>query len=91
MGWSYAQEAGKIMNAWKEVCYKRSGSQNQWENKGKTYFFETSRVEHDDGSITGTVWRFLADGVHVRRSGSFKINGDGSIERAPKFLKGIRL
>jgi len=87
MGWSYSQAAGRIMDAWTQACIKSTGSQNCWEQENKKrYFWETSRTEWPDGSITGTIFRFVG-GEHVRRSGTFRINGDGSIERAPAFLK----
>lgn len=89
MGWSYAKAAGDIMDKWTEACIANSGSQNQWSEKGKTYFFETTRRDHKDGAICGSIWSFLADGVHVRKSGTFRINSDGTVGRAPKFLKSI--
>jgi len=87
MGWSYAKAAGDVMDKWISACLANSGSQNTWSTSKGKYFFETSRVEHGDGAITGTVWKFRPDGIHVRRSGTIRINGDGTIERAPKFLK----
>lgn len=87
MGWSYAQAAGKVMDRWTKACLANSGSQNQWSVKGETYFFETTCADHEDGAICGSIWRFLPDEIHVRRSGTFRINGNGTIARAPKFLK----
>jgi len=87
MGWSYGIKAGETLDKWMNDCLANSGSQNQWTDKGKTYFFEHTRRDHNDGAITGTIWKFLPDGTHVRKSGSFRINGDGTIDRAPKFLK----
>jgi hypothetical protein len=48
--------------------------------------FETGREQHD-GAIVGQVWKYLPDGQHVKRAGSFRIEGDGTVTRAPKFLK----
>lgn len=87
MGWSYAKAAGDVMDRWTKACIANSGSQNKWSVKGETYFFETTCTDHEDGAICGSIWRYLPDGEHVRRSGTFRINGDGTIARAPKFLK----
>lgn len=89
MGWSYAIRAGHTMDKWLEACLANSGSQNQWSEKGKTYFFEHTRKDHADGAICGAIWKFLPDGVHVRKSGTFRINPDGTVDRAPKFLKNL--
>jgi hypothetical protein len=77
------------MDKWTQACIANSGSQNQWSEKGNTYFFEHTRRDHDDGAICGSIWKFLPDGVHVRKSGSFRINGDGTVAKAPKFLKSL--
>jgi len=87
MGWSYRKEAGETMDRWMKACIANSGSQNQWTDKHGTYFFETTCRDHDDGEICGSIWRYLPDGTHVRKSGTFRINGDGTIDRAPKFFK----
>ena len=87
MGWSCSQKSSQTMDKWTAACLKSTGSQNTYKNRGETYFFENSRREYEDGAITGTIWRFLPNDTHVRKSSSFRINGDGSIERAPSFLK----
>ena len=87
MGWSCAAKAGDTMRAMSEACFKTSGIQNVWvQPDGVRYWFEASRVEHDDGAITGKVWRMLDDD-RCKPSGSFRIEGDGKVSRAPKFLK----
>lgn len=86
MGWSCGIKASEVLNKWMDACLEQSGSQNQFTSNGNTYFFEHSRKEHDDGAITGSIWKFLPDGVHVRKSGTFRIERDGSM-RAPKWLK----
>jgi hypothetical protein len=48
--------------------------------------YEVSNKEHADGAITGKIMRFV-DETHCVSAGSFRINPDGSIERAPAFLK----
>ena len=87
MGWSYASAAGKMFDKMTAKCIESTGSQNTWTEKGGTkYFWEASRTEHVDGSITGTIYKFV-DESHIVKSGSFKIDGDGEMIRGPKFLK----
>lgn len=96
MGWSCGAEANKVVQAWAQACIESTGAQNTWKDaKGVEYFWELARTEHADGAITGTVWRFLTTGPntqsaarYAKRSGSFCIEGDGAVTRAPKFLKG---
>lgn len=77
--------AGATMDAWTDACIEQTGSQNVYEANGNRYFWETSR-EQPDGAITGKIMRFV--GVDsCRPSGTFRIEPDGSIARAPKFLK----
>ena len=89
MGWSCTAKASWVLDAFSKACIESTGSSNVYEANGTRYFFETSRREYEDGRVTGTVWRFLEDGEHVRRSGGFSIDADGKIVRAPKFLKDV--
>jgi hypothetical protein len=57
-------------------------TQNSWEHNGVRYFAEIGR-EQNDGAVTGTVWQFLADGKHVRKAGSFRVNPGGKVSRWP--------
>jgi hypothetical protein len=57
MGYSYAAKAGYVFQALGEIA--RRGTTNQSSNGLPDGFYETSRVEHDDGSITGTVWKTI--------------------------------
>lgn len=86
MGWSCRADAGKVLAKFEEACRKSTGSSNTYKAFGKRYFFEVSGVEHADGAITGSIHRFVDKGRCVR-SGSFRIEGDGTITRAPAFLK----
>lgn len=87
MGWSCRADAANTMYKWSDACRKSTDSSNTWvEVDGKCYFYETSHTEHRDGAITGTIWRFTDD-EHAVRSGTFRINPDGTIARAPAFLK----
>jgi len=87
MGYTYGFKASEVLLRWSNACVANSGSQNTWqEPNGKKYFFENSRRQRDDYGISGTIWRFISE-THVRKSGSFLIAEDGTIVRAPKFLK----
>ena len=86
MGWSCRKDAAEVSDTWVEACLAQTKSQNTFEVKGVKYFWETSRKEHGDGAITGTIWKFV-DETHVNRTGTFHIEGNGTITRAPKFLK----
>lgn len=77
----------------------RCRSQNTFVVNGVEFFWEVSRTEHDDGAITGSVYKTvrkpttedLANDPYCAgwlvKAGSFRINPDGSIARVPKFLK----
>lgn len=98
MGWSCAAKAALVRDAIVSIMGEKLGSpekpvcSNALPNGG---FWETSRREHVDGSITGTCWRKLTvaekarwahlDNIDERmtKSGSFKITGEGKIVRFP--------
>lgn len=86
MGYSCCQRADWVTDAWKDACIAQTDSQNVFVTRGSKYFWEIGR-ENPDGAITGTIWKFLPDSDRVRRSGTFRIEGDGEVTRAPKFLK----
>lgn len=92
MGWSCSDKASKVLDKWSDACIKQTGNSNVYVVKGKQYHFEVSRTEHNDGSITGTIRKYISfnaetgSGMTVS-GGSFKIDGSGDIIRAPKFLK----
>jgi hypothetical protein len=73
MGYSYSLIAGATLDAVRSHCLAQTGTQNAYTHKGKSYFFDSTRTEHADGSITGSVWRM--NGNMATRSGSFRIDG----------------
>ncbi len=83
MGWSCRSEAGDAMGVWEKHCIAQTGSSNTYEADGIRYFFEASRVEHDCGAITGSAYRMLEGGKCCRKCGTFRIEGDGTVKRAP--------
>jgi len=83
MGWSCSAAANFTLDAITEI-QKKLGSVtsnglvlNGNPNAG---FWEASRKEHDDGSITGSVWTMVGTDS-CRRTGTFRINANGTIER----------
>jgi len=85
MGWSCRADAGRTLDAWRALCVESTGSSNTWETRRGFYFYDIGR-EHDDGAITGTVFRMISGGM-ARGAGSFRINGDGTVARGPALLK----
>ena len=61
MGWSCKTDAGDVLSRLMDTCYAQTGSTNVWEARGKRYMFETSCRSHDDGRITGKLWRFVTN------------------------------
>lgn len=91
MGWSCNRDAGLALDAMSALCIEQTGSSNQYLVGDQKYFFETSRKEHGDGAITGQILKYLPDGEHVRKSGSFRIEGNGTISRGPAIFKAIKI
>lgn len=87
MGWSCRADASRTMDKVTAACVKQTDMQNTFEVGGSKYFYDISRTEHNDGAITGTVFKFLPDGEHCRKSGSFRIEGDGTFSRGPAWMK----
>ena len=79
------------MDRWTDACLAQTGSQNTYEVGGRKYFWELSNVEHDDGAITGTIAVIdkvlTEDTFYAHTVGSFRIEPDGTVSRAPAFLK----
>lgn len=89
MGWSCAADASRTMEKWVAACRAVTGSSNVFKIGDKFFFFESSNREHRDGAITGAIFWMLkgpGDGP-ARKVGSFKIRGDGSVAKAPSFLR----
>ena len=87
MGWSCRMDASKTMGRITKACLAQTDMQNTFKTKDGEYFWDISRTEHDDGAITGTVFKSLPDGRHCRKSGSFRIEGDGTFSRGPAWMK----
>lgn len=84
MGWSCRADAMKaFQKIEKALCLGKS--QNEYRLNGTTYMIETSRVEHDDGAITGSLFNLTA--WTGRPCGSFRISPDGLVDRGPKAFK----
>lgn len=88
MGWSCASDAARTMDEMVRGCVAASGQSNCYTSGGHRYFWETSRLEHTDGAITGGIFKILPN-ERCRRVGSFRIEPDGTISRAPSGLKAM--
>ena len=88
MGYSCSTIANNVLN-FIIASVNNTDSSNEWTFNGKRYFYEVGR-ENRDGAITGTVWRFQPDGVHVKRAGSFRIEPEGEISRFPHVPNEVR-
>lgn len=95
MGYSSTVAAGKTSDLWTRACLAQTGSSNVFiSTNGFTYFWERGQ-ENDDGAETGAVWQFepsaslegKIEGKLARKSGSYRIEPDGTVTRAPAFLK----
>jgi len=85
MGWSATAKACQVEQEWAQACHAQTGQSNVYETSGKRFFYDTGR-EQRDGAITGQVFRMLPDGFAVR-SGSFRIEADGTVTRYPTGLR----
>lgn len=92
MGYSCAAAAGDTLRALDAVCIAQTGTSNTYiGNNGDRYFYETSRVEHADGAITGSVYRLAIDWTNLDDTtsevaypaGNFRIDGEGVVTRWP--------
>lgn len=77
MGWSCRAEASATMGRITKACVAQTGQQNVYKHGGQKYMWEVNqRIDHKDGSITGTIHKFVSGGIV--KAGSFKISGDGT-------------
>lgn len=94
MGWSCAAKASLVEHALSTILKEKHGVEGSNGLPGGG-FWEISRKEHADGSITGTVWKSVPapagkTGKYVNKAGSFKITGEGKIVRFPGLPKGVK-
>jgi hypothetical protein len=85
MGWSCSAKAGFVMRIFQAFCGSTSGGSNMYNIDGIEYFLEFSNREHDDGSITGTNYKSVANLAY--KAGSVKIDGSGKVIRGNSILK----
>jgi hypothetical protein len=95
MGYSCTAIAGFTQDAMLEIlqaagpCPKNTS--NGWIAKGKYFFCERGR-EHNDGSITGTVWGPSEKGEgFVHNVGGYRITAEGKVARWPTSTAAQRL
>ena len=89
MGWSARADAIRTLEKWDDICWKQTGSSNAYITPaGEERFYETTtRLEHDDGAITGTVYAVNKTTGYAHRVGSFRIEGNGKVTRKPAGLQ----
>lgn len=87
MGWSCRTDAANTLDKIEKACRLSTGSQNCIKQGEDEFFFDVSRTEHNDGAITGSVFKFTPSKTHCRKAGSFRIEGDGTVTRAPAWMK----
>jgi len=82
MGYSCTKAAGDVLRTFPRDT---EGPSNTWDHKGHRYFWERGR-EQRDGAVTGTIYREVPPN-HACRVGSFRIEPNGTITRAPFSMK----
>ena len=100
MGYSCSKAAADTLALISAACVTSTGNSNTYRvvsagaaKKDRTYFFEQSRREYEDGAITGAIYRNLpvdADGKQkCRPAGGFRIDGDGKLSRGDKWMRNV--
>jgi hypothetical protein len=79
MGWSCSVKASHMMQLVSEKYVEQTGNSNTYIKDGVKYFFENSRKEHSDGSITGKIFKFVSENECIP-VGRFKILPDGKVD-----------
>lgn len=80
MGWSCTKAAmDTLQKIERALCIGRI--QNVYRVRNTDYMIETSRVEHVDGAITGSIFN-LTD-YTGKACNSFRIEEDGTVSRGP--------
>lgn len=87
MGWSCSKAVSDLMKRWEVACLSSTDSQNSWRENGRMFFWEADPREYADGGVSGKV--FEDKGHTAMRVGSVKVEGSGTVTRAPAFLKGV--
>lgn len=89
MSYSCTQKAhqtlSETLNNVNGEAIKNYNFSNTWEANGNKFFYERGR-ENIDGSITGTIFKFIGD-TQCIRVGSLKIFSNGSVKSWPGMPK----
>jgi len=85
MGWSCNAAASLTLTAIGTLMSASGakGSNSIMAGNQEIGFWETSRVEHNDGAITGSVYVHV-DERHCRKVGGFRIEPNGKVTRFPR-------
>lgn len=89
MGHSYGHLAGMRRQQIENFCRAQTDSSNCYHVGDESYMIEFSNRSHRDGAITATIYRYTSD-TTVKKSGSLRIEGDGTISRGPAVLRCLR-
>jgi hypothetical protein len=87
MGWSCTADAAHAMDRLSTACFEQTGIANVYEDHGARFMWERSNVEHDDGRITGTVWKYQPDGAHIRKHDRFCIGENGYMVHGTAWMR----
>jgi len=80
-----SNNAAKILTVWTDASMENSKQTNAYHAKGKDYIWQTSDTVYADGAVSGTIFCCGQDGK--KPVSSFRIDGDGTVVRAPTFLR----
>ena len=81
-----SKNANKILAVWMDACHANyPAAYNDWIVGNRHYIWALSNKEYADGAVTGTIMRLCIGGP--KPSSSFRIDGDGTVVRAPSFLR----
>ena len=85
MGWSCTLEASRTWDRLHRTAWTRHEvGTNVAEYQGDWYMWERSNRDHDDGRITGQVWRYnrhpqSKNPATITRAGNFRIDAEGKL------------
>lgn len=89
MGWSANRDACLTLEVITAHCIADSGQQNVYHVGEKKYMLQVGR-EQGDGAICATIYKF-DEQDRIRRSGSMRIEGNGTISRGPSVFKKLTI
>lgn len=91
MGYSCTVAAANVVDMILAHVTEPGGSSNSWTFAGSSYFYETGR-EHEDGRVTGTVWRTYStpEGDFCSKAGRVLVTASGKLVTFPAVPRAAR-